>query len=1000
MNDKRIAGAGSTESPGLRLYLLGASRIEHHSLLIHLPTRKAQALLAYLVLHPKEHSREKLAALFWGDSTDQEARRSLRVALAMLRSQLGENLLLAGRETVQIDPDYLIWIDVLEFETQATQGLASYPPDPTTINLDLYQGDLLPDLYDDWVISERERYRQLYLDLLLHLAQHWRSQGEYRRVIDLASRVLAQDPANEAAHQYLMFAHFAIHDRNAALRQYEACVRSLRDELGVDPSPETQALYKRVKSAPPIGPSRADRTNNLPIPLTSFIGREQEIVELKRLFISAENGSQPPPTRLLTLTGPGGCGKTRLAIQVANELAESYRDGVWWVDLASLTEDQLVLESVAKTLGVTVVEEQELWERLAGYLRQQHVLLVLDNCEQVISACAHLAVTLLSGCPAVQILATSREALGVFGEIAWLLPSLSLPEPGMARDSHALRQFESIRLFVERATAVRSDFVLTEANAAAVAQVCEHLDGIPLAIELAAARTRAMSVAQIADRLGDRLELLSLGSRTAPMRQQTLRAAVEWSYDLLSIPEQALFHRLSVFANGWTLEAAEAICPGDGVERGQVLDLLARSVDKSLVTVSEQMGQARYRMLETIREYGREKLAEAGEEADIHRRHRLFFLELAEAAEPNLHRAGQVEWLRRLDADYDNLHAALGWALRQDAEPDRMAGMRLAVALTPYWNLRAAYLEGRGWLADFLARTDPAPTALRAKAFFGVGLLAWFQLEGQIAQSALEQSIAIWQALGDPTSTGYPRLYLGHLLFVQREFDLAYSFWNACTKYFRDVGDVWGLAWTLGFLGRAARDSGDLEAAHVYDQESASLFRSTGDRWALSIKLSHLGLIAYKQKDYQAARTWFEYRIAVGRELGFRNLAASGTSWLGFVALAENDLALAATLFREGVALSRSLGFHSMSFIEELEGLAALAQREGNLHQATHLWAARQAAIRAWTPTTTVLPESYIDDEAEIADLRARLGEVAFAAAWREGSMMTLDQAVEEALAT
>ena len=226
-------------------------------------------------------------------------------------------------------------------------------------DLDLYQGDLLTDLYDDWVISERERFRQLYLDLLLHLAQYWRSQGEYRRVIDLASRVSTQDPANEAAHQHLMFSHFAAHDRNAALKQYEACVRSLRDELGVDPSPETQALHKRIKSIPPPGPSRTDHTNNLPIPLTSFIGREREIAELKQLLKGAEVGLQPQ-TRLLTLTGPGGCGKTRLAIQVANELAESYRDGVWWVDLAPLTEDDLVLEAVAKTLGVTVVEQQEL----------------------------------------------------------------------------------------------------------------------------------------------------------------------------------------------------------------------------------------------------------------------------------------------------------------------------------------------------------------------------------------------------------------------------------------------------------------------------------------------------------------------------------------------------------------------------------------------------------------------------------------------------------------
>ena len=376
-----------------------------------------------------------------------------------------------------------------------------------------------------------------------------------------------------------------------------------------------------------------------------------------------------------------------------------------------------------------------------------------------------------------------------------------------------------------------------------------------------------------------------------------------------------------------------------------MLDLLARLVDKSLVTVSEPAGQARYRMLEVIREYSRGKYVETGLEEELHCRHCLFFLELAEAANPNLHRTGQAEWLRRLDADYDNLRAALGWALRQHAESDLMAGMRLAVALTPYWNLRAAFREGRGWLTDFLARTAPTPTDLRAGALYGAGLLAWFQFDSQGARPLLEQSVAMWQGLGDSAAIVYPQIYLAYELFHEGESELAFALWDACGKHFRSVGDSWGLAWMLALLGRVARESSDFEAARVYYRESASLLRSIGDRWALSIVLSHLGLIAHEHKDYQTARAWFEYRIAVGRELDFKALVATATLWLGLTALAENELAQAGALFREAVAFARQLS-NETELIHALQGLAVVAQRRGALTQATHLWAAGQALIR------------------------------------------------------
>jgi tetratricopeptide (TPR) repeat protein len=322
--------------------------------------------------------------------------------------------------------------------------------------------------------------------------------------------------------------------------------------------------------------------------------------------------------------------------------------------------------------------------------------------------------------------------------------------------------------------------------------------------------------------------------------------------------------------------------------------------------------------------------------------------------------------------------------------------MRLAVALAPFWNLRAAYLEGRGWLTDFLARTDPAPTALRARTLYGVGELAIFQMDYPPARSSLEQSVAMFQALGDPAGMAYPRIYLAYLLFVEGESDLAFSLWDACAKHFRSAGDSWGLAWTLSFLGRAARDTGDFEANRIYNHEAAVLLRSIGDRFALSIVVSHLGLSDYRQRDYQAARAQFEYRVAVGRELASKGLLATPTVWLGFTALAEDDLAVAAGLFREALTLARPVGLDGR-LLQALEGLAAVAQRRGTLKRAAHLWAARQAFISAWK--ILLPPESHLDAAREISDLRARLGEASFAAAWSEGSNMDLDQVLEEAFA-
>ncbi|MBI5030411.1 MAG: NACHT domain-containing protein [Chloroflexi bacterium] len=402
------------ESPErLRLFFLGTFRIECDGQAICLSTHKAESLLAYLVLHPEQHPREKLAALFWGDVPDEQARLSLRVALATLRKESNKNLLLADREMIQLNPDHPIWLDVWEFQESAKDNPESA--------IELYRGDLLPDLYDDWVALERERLRLIYLDALLRTVQRARSESKYVRAIDLARRVLATDHANEKAYQHLIFCHLALGNRTDALKQYAECQRALRDELNVEPSPETTALYVRAQTEATGTKSSEALFANLPTPLTSFVGRVDEIAQVKHALAT---------TRLLTLIGAGGCGKTRLAIQVATELAatERFKQGVWWVDLAALSDSTLVTQTVAMVFNLSESPTMPLIAVLTNFLRAKESLIVLDNGEHLRGACGQLAGTLLSACPKLHILVTSREPLSISGEVAWRVPSLSLPD--------------------------------------------------------------------------------------------------------------------------------------------------------------------------------------------------------------------------------------------------------------------------------------------------------------------------------------------------------------------------------------------------------------------------------------------------------------------------------------------------------------------------------------------------------------------------------------------
>ncbi|MBI5302772.1 MAG: tetratricopeptide repeat protein [Chloroflexi bacterium] len=955
-----ISAATQSDRIPLRLYLFGSFRVERDTQTIHLPTRKVESLLAYLVLHPEPHAREKLAALLWGDSTDELARRSLRTALSSVRQSLGDDVVLADRETVQLNPDFSIWVDAREISDFRFQ-IADLGSSQSTIEnlqseIDLYRGDLLAEFYDDWILPERERLRAIYIDALLQLTQHRRAKSEYTRAIEFAQKILATDSANEKAYQHIIFCLVATGDRIGALKQYDECAKKLRDELGVEPSQETIALRNRIEQDLFGSKSREALLTNLPHPLTSFIGREKEISEVKHLLTQH---------RLVTLTGSGGCGKTRLAIEVAGELVESFRQGVWWVDLAPLSDASHVPQAIAQSLGVREAANQSLQETLVNVIRDKHLLLVLDNCEHLITACAGLADKLLSACIELKIFATSRESLGITGEVAWRVPSFAVPDVEQFPSLEQLMQYDVIQLFVQRAMAVVPQWRLN-GNAPSVARMCARLDGIPLAIELAAVRVKVLSVEQIAARLDDRFNLLTMGSRAALARQQTLRATIDWSYDLLSDAERILLQRLSVFAGGWTLEAAESVCsdqyaviserhsPAENwIPNTSILDLLSHLVNKSLVLAGEVNGETRYRMLETIRQYTREKLDASNQSVLVRNRHLEFFAKYVEEAEPKLRGREQMLWYRRLDAELDNIRAALQWAMDNS---DVDTGLTLAGSWHWYCAFRGYAAEGRRWCERLLARGTSASKPAQAVAWKGYGLLAWMQGDHSRAELASEKSLALYRELGDKSNIGKLLFYCALPPAFNERWDKAKSLLEESLALRREIGDKWGMA-------------------HVYHQ---------------------LAFHALAEEDYADANEMYAKALALFREVGDGHWVARTLSYLGMIARKQGDVEAAIAFLTESTTFLFEMR-DKWSLCGSLEaGWAPLATLQGNPIRAARLFGAVEALRESIA--TPHLSKHRLGYDAQVASVRGQLDEATFVAAWNEGRAMSFEQTIEYAL--
>jgi len=656
------------------------------------------------------------------------------------------------------------------------------------------------------------------------------------------------------------------------------CVREIRDALGDSDHTLLKTVPRRgfildarlatvphtaVRQQSPASDPSNSRTHNLPAPLTSFVGRQRQIADLAQLL---------QMRRLLTLTGAGGCGKTRLALEVARQVQDDFPDGVWLIDFAPLTESTLVTQAVASVLDVRQTYKS-LLETLADQLRQRRLLLVLDNCEHVIDGSVELAETLLRAAPALTVLATSREALGIGGESTWRVPSLTVPSMDQPVAFDALMEYEGIHLLVERARAVDARFTITAENASAVAEVCRRLDGIPLAIELAAARLGVLSIDQVKARLDDRFRLLTAPPRTTVGRQRTLEATLDWSHELLDESERRLVRRLSTFAGGWTLEAAEEVCTGDGIARADILDVMSRLVDKSLVVADDDShGTRRYRYLETVRQYAWERLQQSGEAAAVRARHFAHFLELGRRAEPQLTKAAQLHWLRQLQLEHDNLRAALEWEFSADRSGHE--GLELASRLHWFWMKRAYLSEGRHWLESALARSAAPSAPRRAHGLMALGTITFFLGDFERSQDLLEQSAALARSAGMPSIVA---LALGiHTMAALERGDGAGAARRAeeSLAAARAAGEPYLEGLALSYFAYQAMYAGDIDRAEQLQEQCLGLARERGELWVIGIVLYDLAMLRVVQHRYEDARTLCREGIALGRQFGDRRAIA------------------------------------------------------------------------------------------------------------------------------
>jgi predicted ATPase/DNA-binding SARP family transcriptional activator/Tfp pilus assembly protein PilF len=1047
--------------------ILGSVEVADGGLVRDLGGLRERTLLARLLLSAGQVvSADRLAEDLWAGQPPAHWMSTLRVYISRLRRALGEGAAAVATQP----PGYRITLGESELDAArfarlvatAREDLAGGRPEAAAAGLrealGLWRGPALSDVADfAFAQADVARLKEARLAAVEDRVEAELACGGHASLVSELDGLVAAHPLRERLCGQRMLALYRCGRQADALQAYQDLRSRLDDELGIDPSPAVQRLQQEILRQEPgldWRPAAAERTAGaarragpqldapargdvasgrgrpqppaaaegpvpvrLPAETTSFIGRESELATIHELL---------GLSRLLTLTGLSGSGKTRLAIRAGAQGSGRYPDGVWLVELAPVTGPDLVTAVVASALGAREEPGRPLADTIAAHLRDSEALVIIDNCEHVLDAAADLVTGLLRRCPSLRILATSQSRLNVAGEATWPVPPLTVPPPA-EEDPLVIAEAESVRLFCDRAGLARPGFSLDAGNAAAVREICRRLDGIPLALELAAARLNALTARQLAARLDDRFRVLSGGSRTGLPRHRTLQAAIEWSYDLLRDVEQVAFRRLAVFAGGATLEAAEAVLPDAQFPADAVFETVSALVDRSLLTTEERDGSMRYGMLESVHHFANERLAAAGEQDELSRRHLDWLVDYAGQAD--LDGPDQGAWMDLLETDMENVRAGLEWGL---AQPGSEQALALAGSLATFWMVRGHAGIGRRWLDSALAAAGPqASSRLRAIALDGVGQLAYVQSDHDAQLGYQRESLAIWRELGDDVRTASCLGDLGAAAHIRGEYPAAEQMYGEALELARRAGASNIMARCLSGLGRLALHTDDQERATVYYTESMARFREAGDLRRATLILGNLGVVAFNEGDFDLAVSRLEEHLANARKIGDRKLIGGaltnlGTIWqntgdsdraeqlhaealalaeqvgdrrlacvaltnLGLVALARKDYERARSYHARSLELAEAVG-ERRSIAESLEELAGVDAAAGLMERAAVLFGASQAAREAIG--APILGPDLARFQKAVAEVRLALGEGAFTEAERRGRAMSEAEAV------